>query len=109
MKNFVQDGNHVDFVATADHSGGDFVAVGSLTGVVQGDVKTGETGVLVRKGVFSLGKTSAQAWTVGDKIYATGAGVMTTSASGNTLAGVAVADTANPSDTGVVLLTGQVV
>lgn len=107
MKNFIKPGEHVTITAAAAITGGDFVTVGSLTGVAQGTVAVGEDVVLVRRGVFTLPKTSAQAWTVGDPIYwNSSSSVMTTAASGNTLVGVAHAAAANPSSTGEVLLDG---
>jgi len=110
MKNLQQNGDVITVAAPAGGvTSGDFVQVGSLTGVAQSDAAVGVDVPIVRSGVFELGKTSAQAWTVGAKIYATAAGEMTTTASTNTLVGVAVAAAANPSDTGMVLLTGQVV
>lgn len=110
MKNYIQDGEVVTVAAPSGGvTSGDFVAVGSLTGVAQEDAAEGESVAIVRRGVFELGKTSAQAWTVGVKIYATSAGEMTTTATANTLVGVAAEAAANPSATGKVLLTGQVV
>ncbi|MCB5199025.1 DUF2190 family protein [Loktanella sp. TSTF-M6] len=107
MKNFIQQGENVTVTAAADVVSGQFLAVGALTGVAQGDAATGEEVVLVRRGVFALPKASAQAWTVGAKVYwdATNS-VMTTTASGNTLVGVAFTVAANPSDLGDVLLDG---
>lgn len=50
-------------------------------------------------------KTSAEAWTEGQKIYfITATGLLTTSSGGNTLIGVAAEAAANPSATGRVLL-----
>lgn len=110
MQNYEQDGEVVTVAAPSGGvTSGDFVAVGSLTGVAQETAAEGDPVAIVRRGIFELGKTSAQAWTVGAKIYATSGGEMTTSASGNTLVGVAAEAAANPSDTGKVLLTGQVV
>ncbi|MEP2782328.1 MAG: capsid cement protein [Pseudoruegeria sp.] len=107
MKNFIQDGEHITVTAAAEIASGDYVKVGEIGGVAQTTVASGEDVVLVRKGVFSLAKTSAQAWTVGAKVYWTGSEFSTT-ASGNTLVGVAVAEAANPSSTGFVLLDGAV-
>lgn len=62
------------------------------------------------RGVFDLPKTSAQAWTVGAKIYWDSAnGLATTTASGNSLIGTALAAAANPSATGRVRLNGVTV
>lgn len=110
MKNYIQDGEVVTVAAPSGGvTSGAFVKVGSLTGVAQETAAEAAPVAIVRRGVFELGKTSAQAWTVGAKIYATSGGVMTTVSTDNTLVGVAAAAAANPSATGLVLLTGQVV
>lgn len=109
MKNFIQQGDHLDIVAGADLTSGQGLLTGQIFGVVQGDTLTGATAVLVRKGVFEMPKTSAQAWTVGARIYWDDTNeVCTTTASGNTLIGAAVEAAANPSDTGIVLLDGTI-
>ena len=58
-------------------------------------------------GVVEMAKTSAQAWTEGVKVYwITSTSLVTTSAGGNTLIGVAAKAAANPSGTGWVRLDG---
>lgn len=57
-------------------------------------------------GVFTLPKTSAQAWTEGALIYWDGSECTTVSTS-NLLIGCAAAAAANPSATGVVRLNGH--
>lgn len=58
-------------------------------------------------GVFEYAKVSAQAWTEGAKVYWDNtAKNFTTTATDNTLAGVAVAAAANPTATGRVRLDG---
>jgi len=107
MKNFIQPGESVELLAPYDVSSGGGVLSGALFGVASIDAKTGETLNIARRGVFSLAKTSAQAWTVGQKVYWDDANkVATTTASGNTLLGVAHAAAANPSSVGEVLLDG---
>jgi predicted RecA/RadA family phage recombinase len=59
-------------------------------------------------GVVEMAKTSAQAWTEGVKVYwITATSLVTTSAGGNTLIGVAARAAANPSATGFVRLDGM--
>ena len=107
MKNYVQSGDVVTVAAPAAVTSGAGVLVGSLFGVAQTDADNGADVAIVTRGVFELPKTSAQAWTVGAKIYwAAGAGECTTTATGNTLIGVAVAAAANPSATGTVRVDG---
>jgi len=107
MKNFIQPGENISVPAPADVASGAGVLVGSLFGVSTGAALSGESVTLVRRGVFELPKISAQAWTVGAKIYWNNtAKECTTVTSGNTLVGLAVQAAADPSDTGIVLLDG---
>lgn len=108
MKNYVQPGDTVSVTAPAAVSAGDGVLVGSLFGVAANDADSGAAIEIVTKGVFDLAKVSAQAWSEGDLIYwDSAADNATTTASGNTLIGVAVADAANPTSTGHVRLNGS--
>ncbi|PTV94919.1 putative RecA/RadA family phage recombinase [Rhodobacter aestuarii] len=107
MQNYIQPGEHVTVTAAANLTSGSLVKIGGLVGVAQGDAASGEEVVLVRRGVFTLPKVSAQAWTVGQKLYHdTATGAVTSTATSNTLIGVALAAAENPSATGVVLLDG---
>lgn len=109
MKNYITPGDNITVTAAADITSGQLVVVGSLIGVAQATVLSGELVVLVREGVFELPKVSAQAWTQGVKVYwDSGASNVTTTSSGNTLIGVAAAVAANPSSTGLVLLDGAI-
>lgn len=109
MRNFVQPGKVLSLAAPA---GGVVAGVGYLIGhlfVVADETAaaaatfTGET-----EGVFSLAKTSGQAWAVGDRVYwdATNGRGDTTASLGPCI-GVAVAAAANPSSTGMVRLNGN--
>lgn len=107
MKNYVAYGDNVDFTASADVASGAFVLLSAaLFGFATSAVANGASGVLKTKGIFTVSKTSAQAWSVGDVIYwdATNS-VFTTTASGNTKVGVAVLAAANPSATGRIRLS----
>ncbi|MEJ6397038.1 DUF2190 family protein [Yoonia sp. 208BN28-4] len=109
MKNYVNEGKAITVTAAAAVASGAGVLAGALFGVAQGDAEAGEPLVLVRCGQFDLAKTSAQAWTVGAKLYWDNSNnVVTTAASGNTLIGCAGAAAANPSATGTVILDGAV-
>lgn len=109
MKNYLNHGQKVTVTAPAAVTSGDVVAVGSLIGVAEGSAASGKPVVLVRSGIFSLPKISAQAWTVGAKIYwDSGASAMTTTATGNTLVGFAAEAAANPSATGKVCMDGAI-
>lgn len=105
MKNFIQPGDAIDSVAPAGGVvSGLPVIIGSLIGISSVTVAEGTPFVLQRCGIYRLPKVSAQAWTQGAKIYWTSGGQATTTASGNTLLGIAAAVADNPSDFGNVLL-----
>lgn len=107
MKNYVYSGEKIDLVATAVAVSGAGLLVGSLFGVCQNSAAIGDDLVLITSGVFDLPKTSAQAWTLGQKIYWDDTNkVATSTATGNSLIGVAVEVAANPSATGRVRLNG---
>jgi len=109
MKNYIQAGANLSIVAVAAATGGAGVKLGSIFGIAQETAAIGDSVVLVREGVFEVAKASAQAWTIGAKIYWDDtAKLFTTTATSNTLVGVATAAAVNPSDLGEVLLTGQV-
>jgi predicted RecA/RadA family phage recombinase len=109
MKNFVQKGDTVTVAAPYDLAAGQGALVGALFGVAQNAALTGTDCELIRKGIFALKKTSAQAWATGAKLYWDNAArEVTTVANANTLIGVATAAAANPSAAGDVLLDGAV-
>jgi predicted RecA/RadA family phage recombinase len=106
MKNFVSDGRVITVPAPSGGcDSGDGVKVGDLFGIAQVTAAEGAPVAIVTTGVFTLPKTSAQAWTVGAKIYWDDTNkVCTTTATSNKLIGAAVAAAANPSAAGNVLL-----
>ena len=108
MKNYISKGDCVTVIATETTVSGAGVLLGSMFGVYGSSVPAGEPVAVHRIGEFELPKLAAQAWTVGQKVYWDDTNSRcTTVASGNVLVGFAAAAAANPSDTGVVLLTGQ--
>lgn len=109
MKNYVSKGDTITFTANAAHSSGDGVLLGSLFGFATGDIANGAEGVLQLTGVFTHAKTASQAWSAGDKVYWDDTNkVLTKTASGNTLIGVATAAVAGGDTTGTVRLNGTV-
>lgn len=105
MRNYVQKGNTLTLAAPYAVLSGAGMLVGSIFGVAVNDAADGATVEADVVGVFDLKKTSAQAWTVGAKIYWDNTNKeCTTTSSGNTLIGVATAAAANPSATGRVRL-----
>jgi predicted RecA/RadA family phage recombinase len=109
MNNFVQPGDSITIAdAGGTISAGDGVQFGQLFGVATHDATDNNPVTIKTTGVFTLPKTSAQAWTVGALIYWTGTECTTTSTS-NLLIGCAVAAADNPSSTGTVRLNGTAV
>ncbi|KAB2738549.1 MULTISPECIES: DUF2190 family protein [Brucella] len=106
MKNYIQPGDSVTVPAPADVKSGDLVVVGDLFGVAQFSAKAGDDVEIATKGVFGLPKVSAQAWSVGAKVYYVAADKnISTTATGNTFIGHATEAAANPSDFGAVRLS----
>lgn len=106
MKNFSQPGEVIDVAAPSGGVvSGRVVIIGSLIGVAAVTAAQGVMVAINTQGVYELPKLSAQAWTVGAKVYwdATN-NWCTTVSSGNTLIGIATAVAANPSATGFVKL-----
>jgi predicted RecA/RadA family phage recombinase len=107
-KTYVQPGKVLTLTAPYDRlSAGLGAQVGSIFGVSLGIVLSGAEGQFATTGVWTLAKTSAQAWTVGQKIYWDNTNKVCDST--NTvgqLIGIATAVAANPSSTGTVRLNG---
>ncbi|TYB83965.1 DUF2190 family protein [Oceaniovalibus sp. ACAM 378] len=106
MKTFIQPGDSLTVPAPSATVSGAGVKVGVLFGVAQHDAANGAALSIQTTGVFTLPKTSAQAWTVGAAIYWTGTAATTALTAGNLLIGTAAAVAANPSATGLVRLNG---
>ncbi len=110
MKNFVQPGDAIDITVPAGGvvSGVPFVS-GSLVGIPGVTAAAGALATIHLEGVYDLPKVSAQAWTLGAKVYWDGvAALVTTVSAGNTLLGYAADVAANPSSTGRVRLGSPV-
>ena len=106
MKNYIQSGDTITVPAPADVKSGSLVVVGDLCGVAEFSAAAGDAVEITTKGVFTLPKVPAQAWTVGAKLYFVAADQqVTTTATGNTFIGHAVEAAANPSDLGVLRLS----
>lgn len=108
MKNYVQNGVNLTLPAPTNVLSGAGVLIGSIFGVAAESALSGEDFDVVTRGVFELPKVSAQAITVGAKVYWDDtAKLVTTTATSNTLVGVAVTAAANPSATVAVRLNGS--
>lgn len=94
--NYVQEGKALNYTPSgADVASGDLVIIGTIAGVAKTDIADGKTGAVHICGVFSLPKASG-AVTQGAKLYWSSANSnVTTTASGNTLIGVAAAAAAS--------------
>jgi predicted RecA/RadA family phage recombinase len=105
MKNYIKSGRVITAAASRTLSSGDGMLIGSLFGVASTDVTSGSDGEFQTEGVFTLAKTSAEAWVQGDPIYwnDTTYKCDNSSAAGQ-LVGVAESAAANPSSTGRVRL-----
>lgn len=107
MDNYIQPGKTLTFTAPYALASGAGFLVGSLFAVAtraaaQGDPVEGD-----RFGVYSLAKTSAQAWAFGDKIYWDNTNKRCdTDSTVGMLIGSATAAAADPSSTGSVVLNG---
>jgi predicted RecA/RadA family phage recombinase len=106
MNNFIQTGDVLELTAPAGGvSSGDLVIVGAIAGVAAKDAAEDEKVNIQTTGVFSLPKTSAQAWSEGDRIYWDAANSRADkTATLGTFIGIAAAAAANPSATGKVRL-----
>jgi len=85
---YVQAGNTLDYPNTsgATITAGTPVAATDVVGVVHEDIADGSTGVLHTCGVFTLPKVTG-AITLGQKVYLTAGGNISTTATSNTFAG----------------------
>ena len=106
---FKQPGDTLDLTAPYARSAGQGALVGSaLFGVAATDIANGDVGPFVREGVFSLAKTAAQAWTIGDRIYWDAANKVCDNTPVGPMIGHATETAANPSSTGIVALCESV-
>lgn len=101
MKNYLQEGKTLTLApAAAVSSGVGYLFGVSLFGVATNDVASGANGEFITEGVVEIGKTSALAIAVGDRVFwdATNK-VVNKTTTGQQCVGVAVAAAANPSST----------
>ncbi len=106
MRNFIQQGDTLDVAAASNVVSGQLVFLGSLCGVATTTALAGTTFALKTTGVFEFVKNSAEAWTVGAKVYWDTTNLWaTTTVGSNALIGRAAEPVANPSSVGRVLLS----
>ena len=108
MNNYLQPGEVVQYTAGADIASGAVVPLTSRCGIALGDIANGATGSVALAGVYTVGKTTGQTWSIGQALYyVSGTAKLSTSASGNTPAGYAFAAAASDATTGELLLGGS--
>lgn len=105
---YIQHGSTLTLTAPRDVDPDDGALVGSIFGVSLGTYASGDAGEFSTEGVHEIAKTSAQAWTVGAKVYWDNTGfVATTDSAAGQLIGTATEVADNPSSTGRVKLLGN--
>lgn len=110
MKNFVQPGEVITLTAPYNVLSGGGLKVGLIVGIAAYNALSGEKVETKLTGVFDHPKAPSQAWTEGAAVYWDDAAkLFTTTASGNTKAGVAVLAVAGGANdtTGRVRLNGS--
>ncbi|WP_428924990.1 DUF2190 family protein [Marinibacterium sp. SX1] len=107
MKNYSHPGETLTVTAPAAVVSGAGVLVGAIFGVAQFSAASGDPVEIKRRGVFSLPKTGAQAWTQGDALFwDTAEAEVTSVGTGNVHVGFAPEDVGASAEAGAVLLTG---
>ena len=85
MKNWIQDGDKLDYTAPSNVVSGQLVQIGNLHGVAVADIASGEVGAVKLEGVYSLLKltgASADACTLGGPVYFSSGSVSGSDSSG---------------------------
>ncbi len=109
MRNSLFSGNNVTLPAPYALTSGQVAQVGSIIGVAQGSAAISADVVLVRQGVFTLTKTAAQAWTLGQTLYWDNAArAVTTTVGSNKTIGAAFAAALAADTVGQVLCDGAI-
>jgi predicted RecA/RadA family phage recombinase len=108
-KNYVQPGDTITMTAPYAVASGAGLLVGAVFAVALADAANGATVEAKRNGVWDLAKATGQAWVADTtKLYWDNTNkVVTSTASGNVLIGVARQTQASGDTVGRVLLTGQ--
>ncbi|CAN7475219.1 DUF2190 family protein [Variovorax paradoxus] len=99
MKNFIQVGDVLDHMATANVASGELVVIGARVGIAMSDMAVGESGAVRVKGVFELPKAAA-AIEQGAEVYWDAVNKrLTTVATDNVRAGYAAGPAGNGAST----------
>jgi len=87
-RNYIADGEHFNYTAPGAVASGDVVLMGATVGVSLNALTTGQVGPVKVNGVFSVPKLGTDTMAQGALLYWDNTNKrMTTTASGNTLAG----------------------
>lgn len=109
MKTFVEPGDVLPLAPGADVLSGVGYLFGTLFGVATADVLNGVQGQFLVHGVVTIGKTSALAISVGDRLFWDPTNkVVNKTTTGQQCVGVAVVAAANPSATVTMRIGGGV-
>ena len=110
MKNYVQDDDQLTLTAPSGGVvSGLAYLIGALLVVAAVTADEGDPFVGLTEGVFTLPKTTGEAWSEGAKLYWNdGTQKLTTTSGGNTLVGAAAAAAESGDTTGTALLDGVV-
>lgn len=108
MRTYIQPGEVLEFTAPAGGvTAGTGVKIGDILVIPAVTAAAGARFNGHRVGVVEHAKNAAEAWTEGQQVnWDDGAKVFTTVTTGNFRAGVAAAAAANPTATGLVVLSG---
>lgn len=107
MRNQIQVGSTLTLIAPTNLTAGQAFLVGAIFAIASQNALSGEQVEGKRMGVYALPKTSAQAWSTGDRIYWDAANNRCDKTSTvGMLIGAATADATNPSAVGNVVLSG---
>ncbi len=94
----IADGTSIKYTPSADVAAGEVLILGTMVGVAPVPIANGEPGTVEIDGEFLVAKVSTDEFAVGAVVYFNGTSNLATStASGATLMGKAVAAAANPS------------
>lgn len=108
MKNYIQPGENLTLPAPYAVAAGEGCQIGAIFGVVAGDALEDEDCDLVTKGVFNLSKVTANVFAIGAAAYWDNtAKLITSTSSGNTRVGAAVAAAGNGDATADIRLNGS--
>ncbi len=106
MKNFIQSGQKMTFIAAADVESGEPVVIGDFTGISSGKYATGEEGEMQLTGVYELAKEAALAIAHGDVVYWDGSAKEVDKTNTNDALGVAFKAAAGADTSVIVLMKG---